>query len=83
MNNSQPNPDTNANARASAASEAEMAERLKDTRIPPELREWIQQRFPREEFLRALQEVQENGGVEISDLLDGVGPAESKDGEHA
>jgi hypothetical protein len=83
MNDSQPDPRTNASPQNTDASEAELAERLEQGRIPPELREWVLQQFPREEFLRALQEVQEKGGVEISDLLDEGAQPESKDGEHA
>jgi hypothetical protein len=63
MNDPQPKPNT------SDPSQAELAERLKQTRIPPELQDWVRQQFPQEDFLRELQEVQQHGGVSITDLL--------------
>ena len=67
----------------SPASEAELAERLKETRIPPELREWVRQQFPPEELLRGIQEVQANGGYSLADILEEFSEPESKDREHA
>jgi hypothetical protein len=64
-------------------SEAKPAESLEHTRIPPELREWVREQFPPEEFLRAFQEMQEQGGFDVSDLLAEFAEPENKDGKHA
>ena len=65
------------------ASEAEREELLKQTRVPPELQEWFLQQFPPEEVLRAIEDVQANGGYSLDDILAEFYESETKDREHA
>jgi hypothetical protein len=48
----------------------EMAKRLKETRLPPELQEWARRQFTQEDFLRGVREIEEQGGVPLSDFFD-------------
>jgi hypothetical protein len=43
---------------------------LKETQLPPQLQEWARQQFPKDEFLRGLQEIQECGGATLSEFFD-------------
>ena len=70
MNDPRPAPNANDPSQTKTASEAELAERLQQGRIPPELQDWVRQQFPQEDFLRGFLEVQRSGGVSITDLLE-------------
>jgi hypothetical protein len=52
------------------SSGASLPASLGDGRIPPELRQWILERFPEKDVLRSLDELNEQECLELSQFLD-------------